>query len=325
MTISVIIATYNRARMLREAIESVLAQSRTADEIVVADDASSDSTAEELDSLAAAHPNLRVYRRSSNSGGVAVWNEAVAQARGDVIAFCTDDDRFLPGHLEASVGYLEQHPRIGLVHSSFIDAIETGSSETLAPRRFRSNSPRETNRGNLLRYMARFYDWPFHASTLVLRRELWQRTGGFDPRYALADTDWFVRAVELTPAVLLPRHGVYNRRHAGNWSNRLGSARMQREIFEIVERLIERLERNRPFKLAACRTVWRADVRLHLALTLLARCRGGHAGAACAAWHGMLQDAGRHAPVWLERRGESLIRWFCQQRIPEPRQSVSPL
>ncbi len=45
--------------------------------------------------------------------------------RGDLIAWCSDDDRFLPGHLEASVGFLKAHPEIGMVHSSFVDAWET--------------------------------------------------------------------------------------------------------------------------------------------------------------------------------------------------------
>jgi len=308
VSVSVVIATYNRARMVREAIQSVLAQSRPPDEIVVIDDASSDSPAEELNYLATLYPKLRVYRRASNSGGVVIWNEAVAKARGKFIAFCTDDDRFLPGHIEASLAYLERHPEIGLVHSGFVDAIETGGNIAFEPRPFRSQVPLETNREGLVSYMTRYYDWPFHPSTLVIRRELWERTGGFDPRYALADTDWFVRAVEIAPAAMLPSHGVYNRRHSGNWSNRLGSARMQREIFEIVESLIERRYVRQSIRRAAWRAIWRANVRLHLGLTMIARLRTGHAEAACAAWHGLLQNTGRRSPPWIERAGMNLLR-----------------
>ncbi len=328
MSVSVVIATYNRARMAREAIESALAQTRPPDEIVVVDDASSDSTAAELNCLAALHPNLGVHRRASNSGGVIIWNEAVAKARGEFIAFCTDDDRFLPGHIEASLAYLENHPEVGLVHSGFIDSIECGAKVALEPRPLRSQVPLETNRKSLLRYMTRYYDWPFHPSTLVIRRELWERTGGFDPRYSLADTDWFVRAVEIAPAAMLPRHGVYNRRHRGNWSNRLGSARMQREIFEVVESLIERRYIRQPLRRAAWRAIWRANVRLHLGLTMIARLRSGHAEAACAAWHGVLQDTGRRAPEWLEGLGAHLAHRLCAARPTHelsPRETVIPL
>jgi glycosyltransferase involved in cell wall biosynthesis len=328
MTVSVVIATYNRSVMVREAVQAALGQSRAPEEIVVLDDASTDPTWVELEKLATAYSRVHLHRRSANSGGIAAWNQAAGQARGEAIAFCADDDRFLRGHLEASLAYLERHPETGLVHSGFIDAVEAGLDEVFEPRPFRSAKPLRTTRGNLLPYMARYYDWPFHASTLVLRREVWVRTGGFDPRYSLADTDWFVRAVEHFPAVLLPRHGVYNRRHSGNWSNRLGSARMQREIFLIVEELIGRLYRSNPLGRAAWKAIWRADARLHLLLTLIARIKTAHADAACAAWHGLLQDTGRSLPGSLERAGEGLIRGFCQgreERCSNPRESVSPL
>ena len=328
MNVSVVIATYNRSVMVREAIQAALAQTRRPDEIVVIDDASTDTTWNELSGLAAAYPCLRIYRRRANSGGIGSWNEAAGKAHGDFIAFCADDDRFLREHLQTSCSYLEDHPETGLVHSSFIDAVEAGLEESFEPRPLRSRTPLAMDATSLLPYMVRYYDWPFHASTLVLRREVWVRTGGFDPRFSLADTDWFVRAVELFPAVWLPYHGVYNRRHPGNWSNRLGSARMQREIFQIIEELIVRRYRGNPLNRAFWRIVWRTDVRLHLLLTLIARVRSAHADAACAAWHGMLQDSGRHAPEWLERFGETLVRAACHGRDAEhsdPRESVSPL
>jgi glycosyltransferase involved in cell wall biosynthesis len=274
MTVSVVIATHDRAAMVREAVRAAFTQTQPPEEVVVLDDASTDGTWEELGRLVEefsqvrrfsrnrVFPELRIYRRAVNSGGIAAWNEAAGRARCDTIAFCADDDRFLPGHLEASLEYLERHPAVGLVHSGFIDAVETGVNESFEPRPFRSMNPLETDRGTLLSYMTRYYDWPFHPSTLVLRREVWIESGGFDPFYALADTDWFVRVVERFPAVLLPRHGVYNRRHRGNWSNRLGSAHMQREIFAILEALIERLHSGHAFRRAAWKAVWRADARL---------------------------------------------------------------
>jgi glycosyltransferase involved in cell wall biosynthesis len=332
MTVSVVIATHDRAGMVRQAIQAALAQSRPPEEIVVMDDASTDATAETLAELAAMYKRLRVFRRASNSGGVTIWNEAAAQARGDYIAFCADDDRFLREHLEASVAYLEAHPQTGLVHSSFIDAVESPGDESFDERPLRSKAPLTITRGNLIRYMTRYYDWPFHPSTLVLRRAVWESSGGYNPAYALADTDWFVRVVEQFPAVLLPRHGVYNRRHAGNWSNRLGSARMQAEIFEIVEGSIARIWEGRRLgstvQRAVWRAIWRANVRLHLLLTVRARLKTGHGNAACAAWHGMLQNTGRRSPEWLERAGEHLIRWRCRGRQPavaNRRERFSPL
>jgi len=185
---------------------------------------------------------------------------------------------------------------------------------------------------DLLRYVTRYYDWPFHPSTLVLRRAVWERTGPFQARYALADTDWFVRAVEHFPAALLARYGAYNRRHAGNWSNRLGSARMQDEIFQIVEGAIERLYPGRTakgrFGRITWRAVWRANVRLRLLLTLRARLKTRHADAACAAWQQLACGTGRQMPEIVTRWGAALLRRRCAGCEPEfedARQSVSPL
>ncbi len=331
MKLSVAIATYNRSSMVREAIEAALGQSTPPDEIVVSDDASTDGTTATLDRIAERNPTVRVLRQPVNTGGVKNWNAAMHATHGDCIAWCSDDDRFTPDHLQASVEFLEQHPEIGMVHSSFVDSIESGGPGKdggvleLTPRRLRSLRPIIVNARNLIRYMIRYYDWPFHPSTLVMRREVWLRTGEFDPAYALADTDWFVRAAAITNVAMLPRHGVINRRHPGNWSNRVGSARMQREIFEIVEKT---LATKTPLPRVFWRAIWRANVRARLALTLRARLRGGHTDAACAAWKGILQHTGRAGPLWLEEIGTRLIgRWSARKAtaMNDVRQSVSPL
>jgi len=325
----VAIATYNRADMVRQAIQAALNQTRPPDEIVVADDASTDATWTVLNELAGREPSVQTFRRERNSGGAENWSFAIAQTRGDYIAWCSDDDRFLPAHLEAAVEYLEAHPEVGLVHAGFADVIETpGGAAQMVARPLRFSRARIVTRRNLLGYLTRYYDWPFHPSTLVFRREVWERVGPFHPVYALADTDWFVRAVEQFPAAMLPYCGVHNRRHAGNWSNRLGSARMQREIFEIVEGAIERRWPQASLQRAAWKVLWRANVRLRLLLTLQARLRTGHADAACAAWMMLARGAGRKLPSVVARTGSSMIRWWCGRREAEfedTRQSVSPL
>jgi len=336
VTVSVAIATYNRAGMVRQAIEAALEQTRPPDEIVVADDASTDATWAALTELADHESRVRIFERERNSGGVENWSFAIGQTSGDYIAWCSDDDRFMPGHLEASVAYLEAHPEVGLVHAGFADVIEApecaaGAAQAQA-RPLRFPQTRIVTQRTLIAYLTRYYDWPFHPSTLVLRRAVWERVGPFNPAYALDDTDWFVRAVEQFPAAMLARHGVYNRRHAGNWSNRLGSARMQREILEIVEKAIDRLYSGMtPPELvwkAAWKALWRMNVRMRLLLTLRARLESGHGDAACAAWNMLTRGTGRALPKSVAHTGRMAIRWWCGRREPEfedTRQSVSPL
>jgi glycosyltransferase involved in cell wall biosynthesis len=314
--------------MVREAVEAALAQSHAPYEIVVADDASTDETCQVLARLAAGDRRVRVIRQTANSGGVENWNAAMNVTRGDLLAWCSDDDRFWPGHLEASFKYLKAHPEIGMVHSSFVDAWETPAGGAEESRLLRSAEPVLLERRNLFRYLTRYYDWPFHPSTLVMRRLVWERTGPFDSTYALADTDWFVRAAERFKVAMLPRYGVLNRRHPGNWSNRVGSARMQAEIFEIVERaLVRRWPRGGP-QLIAWRAVWRANVRLRLLLTVRARVATGHGNAACDAWQTLAQSTGTRVPGWLDEAGRRWIRRRAALQgtgLRGARERVSPL
>jgi glycosyltransferase involved in cell wall biosynthesis len=327
-TVSVSIATYNRAAMVRQGIESALSQTLAPLEICVADDASTDDTWSTLTQLTAQEPRVRIFRHDKNSGGVENWNFAIRQTSGDYIAWCSDDDRFLPDHLFASLTYLEAHPEVGLVHSGFLDALETESGSEVQERALRFTRDTILDRSGLLSYLTRYYDWPFHPSTIVMRREVWNAVGPFDATYALADTDWFVRAVEKFPVAMLARHSVLNRRHPGNWSNRLGSAKMQREIFDIVESCIERLFPQKPIHRAVWKLVWRTNVRLRLLLTLHSRARTGHPDAACAAWAQLFDGTGLRLPSIFRTKGETLIRKWSNRRAPAPlnaRQSVSPL
>lgn len=161
-----------------------------------------------------------------------------------------------------------------------------------------------------------------------MRREVWDRTGPFDPQYALADTDWFVRAVERFRVALLPRYGAFNRRHAGNWSNRVGSARMQAEIFEIVDRaMLRRWPRGGPVR-GCWRALWRANVSARLLLTVRARMRSGHGNAAAAAWWTLTHGTGTRALQWLDGPGQWWIRHNTarpEAGLREARESVTPL
>jgi glycosyltransferase involved in cell wall biosynthesis len=308
--------------MVRETVLAALAQSRPPDEIVVSDDASTDETVPVIQNIA--DTRVKLVRQTRNSGGVGNWNVSIQETRGDLIALCSDDDRFLHGHLQASAAFLETHPAVGLVHSGFVDSIETPEGEQTICRPLRPECIL-TRRG-LIPYLIRYYDWPFHPSTVVMRRSIWEQVGPFNAAYQFADTEWFLRAVERFPVASLARHGVMNRRHAGNWSNRLGSAHLQREVFEMVE---DAIARNFTFpQRTFWRAAWRANVRGRLALTLRARIKSGHGDAARAAWHGLVADTGFTAPAWIERAGDAAIRRMCAGRDPQfqdRRQSVSPL
>lgn len=222
--------------MLRETVIAAWNQTLKPDEIIVSDDCSTDNTIEVLRELQRFIPVLKIIENNENSGGVPNWNKVIDESRGDIIAWCSDDDRFLPNHLESVANFLLKHDDVSMVHAGFInvDQLEDGSE-------IRTNSVLKgvseicIDKKNLIPYMTQFYNWPFHPSTWTFRRELWKDVGLFNPDFALADTDWFIRAALISKVVYLPTLDVLNRRHAGNWSNRVGAVAMQREFYSAMQ------------------------------------------------------------------------------------------
>jgi glycosyltransferase involved in cell wall biosynthesis len=99
-----VIPAYNGARFLAQAIESALAQTYSAVEVIVVDDGSSDETAR----IAQSYP-VR-YIGQKNSGVSAARNHGIRQSSGKYVLFLDHDDRLLPAAAEIGVSLLEQHP-----------------------------------------------------------------------------------------------------------------------------------------------------------------------------------------------------------------------
>lgn len=116
--VSVIIPTYNRARYLHRAIQSVLDQRFPDLEIIVVDDASTDDTAQVIEGFR--DPRIRYFRHNTNRREAASRNTGVQNAVGDYIAFLDDDDVWLPDKLAIQVNLLDiSSLKIGAVYTSF--------------------------------------------------------------------------------------------------------------------------------------------------------------------------------------------------------------
>jgi len=104
--VSVILPTYNRGWILKEAIDSVLAQDFRDFELIVVDDGSTDNTRQILDSY---HQDLMVVRQP-NRGVSAARNRGIAAAGGGLIAFLDSDDLWLPRKLSNQVVFFNSNP-----------------------------------------------------------------------------------------------------------------------------------------------------------------------------------------------------------------------
>jgi glycosyltransferase involved in cell wall biosynthesis len=116
-TVAVIIPTYNRAELVGQAIDSILAQTRRADEIVVIDDGSTDATAQVL----AAYGDKIHYLHQTNAGKPVALNHAMDAISADYLWIMDDDDVALPNALEMYLAFLQAHPEVDFSYSGYYE------------------------------------------------------------------------------------------------------------------------------------------------------------------------------------------------------------
>src|SRR2546425_2446463 len=108
-TVSAVIPTYNRGHLLKNAIDSILAQTYPVHEIIIVDDGSTDGTDEMVRSYIRQKRSEVIIRyiRQENQGQSAALNRGIEKASGEWIAFLHSDDSWLPEKLERQFRALE--------------------------------------------------------------------------------------------------------------------------------------------------------------------------------------------------------------------------
>src|SRR5258706_1293880 len=223
--VSVIIPTFERVALLREAVESALAQTHPDLEVVVVDDGSSDGTPELVAGIAARDARVR-YERQPNAGAAAARNTGLAASSGDFVAFLDSDDSWAPWHLSLMLAGLERYPEAGLIWSDtdFVDvggqvvasrAIDQllGNWHHFPPDRLFSTATRLGDLGveiPMADHDRRLFVGDIAeamiagnlvlTSSTVMRRSRVEQADRFDPTFTVGeDYDFFVRACRAGP------------------------------------------------------------------------------------------------------------------------------
>lgn len=247
MKISVAMATYNGERFIREQLDSVAAQRRLPDELVVCDDGSSDRTLDVVREFAGAAPfPVRVYRNDTNLGYADNFLKAAGVCRGDWIAFCDQDDIWLPDKLSTVERYFQVPGRevVLVVHNALV------VEESLLPSgvRYPNIAKSRVCRGSDLPSL-----WFAGGLTMVFRSDLIARCSPRDrgPGHGpegepLAHDAWISwLACILGDVALLQDSLVLYRRHSAsttrNLTGNVGEIRASRQALRSVRaRFVER-------------------------------------------------------------------------------------
>ncbi len=183
MDISVVIPSYNRADLLGETLDAVLAQSLKPKEVIVVDDGSTDGTGDLLDYYAPAVRAIRI----ENSGDMVARNTGLRAATGDLVGFCDSDDIWRPDFLESMAGLFQAEPAIHAAYSDFFiirdgvwqsqrkfNAAPAGFWDFLRP----SGPDYAVFEQPIIERLLKFQ--PFFPSCLVVERQHFLEIGGWD-------------------------------------------------------------------------------------------------------------------------------------------------
>jgi glycosyltransferase involved in cell wall biosynthesis len=219
--VSVVVPSYNHARFIAAALESVVEQSFKDYEMIIIDDLSSDMSVDEIRKFIARHPEIpiRFLCHEKNMGGVLTLNELIENASGEYIALINSDDVWLPNKLEQQVNYLDTHAEVGAVFTQALIVDQDGLIVTEFGD-FPADIFVQKNRSRGM-WLRRFFfelNCLCHPSILI-RKTVYQSIGLYDPRFRqLPDMHMWVRLLKITDIHILEEPLVHLRFHTSNTS-----------------------------------------------------------------------------------------------------------
>jgi glycosyltransferase involved in cell wall biosynthesis len=219
--VSIVVPTYNRLPLLREAVDSVLAQTLTDWELIVVDDGSTDDTVGWLESLG--DPRLTVVREPHSGNRSRLRNAGVARSHASWIAFLDSDDLWLPEKLATQLARLQGHPqrRWSCTGVRFIDG-EGNPIPQRAGAAYRAQS------GWILEPLLTFTA-AATLPTLMVHRSLFDEIGGFDEAFLLReDYELELRLAAQSEIHALEEALTVVRHHAARTSNSKRVAELHR-------------------------------------------------------------------------------------------------
>ena len=220
--VSCIVAVFNGERFLKEALDSILAQTYRPLEILVVDDGSTDQTPYVLTGYG---DKIR-YFWQSNAGPAAARNLGLTKAKGEFIAFLDADDLWHPEKLARQMARFHARPELEmcLTHAQNFWTSELREEEANF-RNHRLSQPQPC----------------YLTQALLARRTLFDKLGLFNAALRhVHDSEWFFRANERGVITeLLPDVLVYRRLHQTNRSRHLAAASRD-EYFQLLKNTLDR-------------------------------------------------------------------------------------
>ena len=220
MTFSIVIPTYNGAEFIEQALKSALSQTRTADEIIVSDDNSTDETLSICQKYA---DKIKIYTNPQGpSGFVNGWNNAISKATGDFISILHQDDIIKPDFLAEIEKAIEIYPNVKhlFVPCNYID--EKGKS-LQEPDYCTGEIKKYSGREYVRAYQTIGHPHIHRCPGVVTHRDIFELCSYREEAGHIADDDFFYRVGQYTDIVgilkPLASYRLHQKSETGHLSN----------------------------------------------------------------------------------------------------------
>ncbi len=209
--VSVICLCYNQARFVEEAVQSVLGQTYPNIQLIIVDDASTDSSREVIQKIVSSNPQIQSLVLTDNLGNCKAFNRGLAMAKGEFIIDLAADDVLLPNRIETGVKILTEKGNSYGVHFSDAELIdEAGKHLSFHSERFPHNT---VSQGDIYKeVISRYFICP---PTVMCTRQVMTVLDGYDESLSYEDFDFWVRSSRAFKYAYSPELLV-KRRVSGN-------------------------------------------------------------------------------------------------------------
>jgi Predicted glycosyltransferases len=215
--VSIVVPAFQNAAFIDRTLASILAQTHTDLDVVVADHSSTDGTWEALQAYAD-DPRVRLLRTPAGGGAPANWRRVTAEARGDFVKLVCGDDLIDPELVAEQVRALSEHPEAAMA-ACRRDIIDANDAVVFRGRGLAGLSGRVAGVKALRRTVVRGTNIFGEPGCVLFRREVFERVGGWDARFPyLIDEATYARVLLEGDLVAVDRSLAAFRISSGQWS-----------------------------------------------------------------------------------------------------------
>lgn len=244
--VSVIIPAYNHEMYIEEALQSVINQTYKNIQLIVINDGSTDGTEAIIANFIKKYNNFNIeYLSKPNEGICRTLNKGLELAKGKYVALLASDDMYAPDRIEKQLKLMEENANIGLVFSDHY-FVRFNQITQIKATDYKPNIKKcfINNIQNVNMYEKLLTENIIPALTVFIRKECFDKVGGFDNNLKREDYDMWLRISKEFPIAFIDEPLAYYRIHDSNLSHTAVSF----DTFKIFRAIMKKQYNDMPLK-----------------------------------------------------------------------------